>query len=514
MEAQAESTFVGATAGRAELRRHLQRFDLVLLAVVAGLAAASVVVVVLGVQFSTAGLDLVINTVTAVAGAAAAALAWTRYKTESDLAGAYESAAFVVLFGTRALLVVLALTGLQGSLGLSIDSPHQWPIYAWTVARFATAALLVVAATIEVHPRARLATRTGAAAAALAILAVAFLFIVLPAFEGALSGVVVTSIISVPGSAPRGVAAMVPAAVIVQAVVAGIYLWGASLYRRLYRERGRRYTAFLSLALLIAAFSQLHWAILPGIYAPVVTADDVLRAGMSIVLLIGIEEQSREDLGRIRAANAELEVRRTAEIERGAREAAIARDIHDGIAQELWLVKLKLSRLATAPDAGPEAAALTDESVVAVDRALEQARAAVATIRASGGTSPLSETLAETTAEFAEQSGIRVEVSGELPEAPPRVAAEIVRIVQEALTNVHKHADATVVRITVAEEEHDTVLTIADNGRGFAPGQASGTGYGIRGMRERAALIGGELTINSRPQGGSRVVLIVPRDEP
>lgn len=510
MGVEAEISGAAGVAPKPTLGRELQRFDLVLLLVVAGLAAGSAAVVVLGVHFSTAGLDLVVNTVTAVAAAAAAALAWTRYKAESDLAGAYESAAFFVLFATRGLLVLLALAGVQGNLGLTIDHAQQWPIYGWTASRLATAVLLLLAATIELHPRARLASRSGTVAVAVPVLAVALILVALPALEELLPRVVATSVIADPGSAPRGVAAMVPGAVLLQTIIAGIYLWGASLYRRLYRERGRRYTAYLALALLIAAFSQLHWAILPGIYAPVVTADDLLRAGMSIVLLIGIQEQSREDLRRIRAANAELELRRTAEVEQGAREAAIARDIHDGIAQELWLVKLKLSRLALAPDVGQEAAALTGESVVAVDRALEQARAAVTAIRATGATAPLAETLAQTVADFAEQSGIRAGVSGELPEVSARLAAEIVRIVQEALANVQKHADATVVRVLVRTDDASVELTVADNGRGFAVGQASGTGYGIRGMRERAALIGGELAIVSRPQDGTRVVIRWP----
>ena len=112
-------------------------------------------------------------------------------------------------------------------------------------------------------------------------------------------------------------------------------------------------------------------------------------------------------------------------------------------------------------------------------------------------------------AEFAEKSGIRAEVSGEIPDVSPRVASEIIRIVGEALANVLKHADATVVRVSVRSEDGVTEFSVADNGKGYATAQARGTGYGVRGMRERAALIGGDIDIVSKPQDGTRVVLRV-----
>jgi signal transduction histidine kinase len=102
-------------------------------------------------------------------------------------------------------------------------------------------------------------------------------------------------------------------------------------------------------------------------------------------------------------------------------------------------------------------------------------------------------------------------VTGELPPLPPPVRSEILLIVQEALANVRKHADATVVRVTVTSDGPTAVLTVADNGRGFATGEATGTGFGIRGMRERAALVGAELEIISRPRDGTRVVVRLPR---
>ena len=499
-----------APRGRSGALIELRRLDFVLLVAVGGLAALTLAAVWLPVAVGTEQLDLVLNTITAIAAAGAAALAWARYRAERHQSAVYESSAFLVLFLSRAYLVVVALLVLQPALGLNVENAAQWPAYGWTAARLGSALLLVRAAMVELRPDRQRSARRLVGLLLVPSVAIMVVLLALPLAEPVLPAIVLTNLLPDPSAPtpPRPVmAAMVPIAMFAQAIIAGLYLWAASLYRRLFRTRGRRYAAYLSLAMVIAAFSQVHFAIMPGIYAPAVTMDDALRAAMSIVLLFGIQAQANEDLDRLRLANSELEEHRTIEAERAAAEAATAREIHDGIAQELWLAKLKLSGLAGAPDLGRKSRPLAEESVIAVDRALEHARNAVSDIRSRTSAAPLGDSLAELAADFGERSGIKAEVIGEAPELSPRSVAEVVRIVREALANVHKHADATVVRILIRSDGDITELTVADNGRGFATGQASGTGYGIRGMRERAELIGGDITIQSRPQDGTRVVL-------
>lgn len=82
-------------------------------------------------------------------------------------------------------------------------------------------------------------------------------------------------------------------------------------------------------------------------------------------------------------------------------------------------------------------------------------------------------------------------------------------MVQEALTNGVKHADATVVTIAIAEEAGRIELRVADDGRGFDP-EAPSEGFGLLGMRERAALVGGELTVASRLGGGTAIRTQLP----
>ena len=79
---------------------------------------------------------------------------------------------------------------------------------------------------------------------------------------------------------------------------------------------------------------------------------------------------------------------------------------------------------------------------------------------------------------------------------------------QEALTNVHKHADATVVRVSVASGD-DLRILVVDNGRGFRPDAVDG-GFGLDSMRQRADLIGATLSISSQPRDGSRVEVVLP----
>lgn len=86
------------------------------------------------------------------------------------------------------------------------------------------------------------------------------------------------------------------------------------------------------------------------------------------------------------------------------------------------------------------------------------------------------------------------------------------RILQEALTNVVRHAGASRVNISLGQDERAILLTVSDNGHGFTPSAMgrSNPALGLLGMRERAAAVGGELTIESRIDQGTFIVLRVP----
>ncbi len=117
--------------------------------------------------------------------------------------------------------------------------------------------------------------------------------------------------------------------------------------------------------------------------------------------------------------------------------------------------------------------------------------------------------------EFESSSGLTVERSiatGE--ELSPEVQAQMIRILQEALSNIRKHAHAQRVWVSLHEWEGDLILEVGDDGQGFDPSEMPELSrYGLRGMRERAEFIGADLQVTSHPRQGTVVRLRLPRYE-
>jgi len=105
---------------------------------------------------------------------------------------------------------------------------------------------------------------------------------------------------------------------------------------------------------------------------------------------------------------------------------------------------------------------------------------------------------------------VRTEVQGTPRPLPVAVDLAAFRIVQEALTNVTRHAAGATATVRVAYGERDLTVQVDDDGAGVAAGSASGGGNGIPGMRERAVTLGGELEAGRGPGGGFRVLARLP----
>jgi two-component system sensor histidine kinase UhpB len=124
--------------------------------------------------------------------------------------------------------------------------------------------------------------------------------------------------------------------------------------------------------------------------------------------------------------------------------------------------------------------------------------------------------LTELSRKFSDQSGIRVDrrFAEALPPLSDEAEIAVYRVAQESLTNVARHADATQVEMTLEPGVGSVVLCVADDGRGLPGGAASPNGQtGLRGMRERAILVGGALAIKRSHTGGVEVRLEVPAGE-
>jgi two-component system, NarL family, sensor histidine kinase UhpB len=229
--------------------------------------------------------------------------------------------------------------------------------------------------------------------------------------------------------------------------------------------------------------------------------DEIDRLASSFDALLHRIEEERRRSGQL-AMRAQEEERRR-----------LARDLHDEVNQALTAILLRLEALAqeTTPEHRPEVAELKRLVNQAMDELLNLARQLRPSALDDHGLVPAVETQLK---RFSARTGIevRLDTQGEPDTLPEVVQTAIYRVAQEALTNVTRHAGATVVQLELEEGPAGAELRVRDDGGGFEPGvaQADNGGLGLVGMAERARLVGGELDVRSAPGGGTTVTLRVP----
>jgi signal transduction histidine kinase len=190
----------------------------------------------------------------------------------------------------------------------------------------------------------------------------------------------------------------------------------------------------------------------------------------------------------------------------------LARELHDETGQALTSILLGLKRVEDAKSA-PEASAAVGELRELVGTTLQDVRRLAVELRPKAlddfGLVSALERLVET---FHEQTGIQVDLEPRLGEErlSPDVETALYRITQEALTNVVKHAQANRVSIVLTRRMGSISAVIEDDGRGFGEGEAGENGLGLLGMRERIALVGGRLSVESSPGAGTTLSIEVP----
>ena len=458
-------------------------------------------------------LDQVLETVTMVVALSVAALCWIRYGQRHETVALYQTAAFLVLGIANSTMVVLAVTGLDDRVGITLSALGQAPLYVFLLARLLAAGLLVTGCLAGRRtPVTRHAARVLVGSCVAGLLVVALL--ALP--DGALPAL--GSITTRAGSS-SGLGAdflsLTPLGIALTLAGAAVFAWAAILSRELYRRDGAVGDAYLSVGLVFATFAQVAFVRDPSLYRGLVSSGDVMRLAFDLLLLVGIQAQAHSTLVELQMANRDLARLRTVEVEQAgqAERIRLSRELHDGLAQDLWLAKLKAGRLASLEGLTPEAVQLTDELDSAIEAGLVEAQQAVAALRMTGmPSSPLRVMLSQTIDEFADRFGLRAELHcpSDLPRVSARTQVEALRIAQEALTNVRRHADATMVRVTVSIDDGQLVVAVADNGRGFDPAAVGNSAFGLTSMRERAALIGGWLHLVSAPAHGTVVRLVAP----
>jgi len=193
-----------------------------------------------------------------------------------------------------------------------------------------------------------------------------------------------------------------------------------------------------------------------------------------------------------------------------------ARELHDDTLQGLAAIRISLAtalqnrgerREALIESAAEEAMAQLEGQINELNRLINDLRpAALERLGLSGALQALAE-------ETAARSGIEVEVTIEIDDAPGGDEERLVyRLVQEALTNVAKHASASRVEVNAREEDCKIEIAIRDDGEGFDPTSSTG-GRGLLGMRERIELLGGKIEVTSTPGEGTQIAATVPLSE-
>jgi signal transduction histidine kinase len=211
------------------------------------------------------------------------------------------------------------------------------------------------------------------------------------------------------------------------------------------------------------------------------------------------ERVARDSLRRV-VAGQELERRR------------LARELHDETGQALTSILLGLKAVEESKDAEAleEASRNLRELVVAT---LQDVRRLAVELRPKAlddfGLVPALERLVQT---FTEGTGIEVQLESRLGEErlPGEIETTLYRLIQEALTNVVKHAHARTVSILLVRRGGKVTGIVEDDGRGFDPAEARADGLGLVGMRERAGLVGGRLTVEASAGAGTTIAVEVP----
>lgn len=280
----------------------------------------------------------------------------------------------------------------------------------------------------------------------------------------------------------------------------------------------------LFLVLLIARLSSLPVLPLPrlgrGIERPLIGLFAFNSALLLILVLILVlllvnalltERQRRDELA---AAHAQLrryalQVEQLAMVQERNR---IGREIHDSLGHALTALNLQLEGALKLWQTHPNRSySFLQTAKTLGSEALQAVRQAVAATRSDPlQGKPLPEAIASLVQEFQRTTQIQPLCQIQLETSLPLdLSTALYRIIQEALTNICKHAQATQMQIQLQEQPTQLILTIQDNGRGFEPEQ-NPTGFGLQGMRERAMALGGQVDLESRFDQGCRITVWLP----
>jgi signal transduction histidine kinase len=266
-------------------------------------------------------------------------------------------------------------------------------------------------------------------------------------------------------------------------------------FARRARRRSDALTRWLAIAATFGAFARLNYFVFPSLYSEYFYAGDILRLCFVLALFTGGVSELRRTRHVLATAAAQEERQR------------LARDVHDGVAQDLAYIVQQGRRLMTEPGAPAGLQPL----VAAAQRSLDESRHVVGSL-ARPGDEPLAAALASTARETAGREGGRVDLRLEDEVTVPAATQEaLLRVVRESIINARRHGRARTVIVELTAQPH-LHLAVIDDGEGFdVDGASAAPGrFGLTSMAGRVRAIGGVLSIDSEPGRGTRVEVTLP----
>lgn len=282
--------------------------------------------------------------------------------------------------------------------------------------------------------------------------------------------------------------------VVTQLVIGALFAIAAiGATKRAERQRDEL-LLWLGAGSAVAAVARVNYFVFPSLYSEWVYTGDALRLSFYILLLVG----AAREIGVYQRAYAEARVLQE--------RRRIARDLHDGLAQELAFIVATTRELR----AGRWNGVRFEQLASAAERGLDESRRAVAQL-ALQSDEPFDVALVQTVEDVAQRLGARVLVEADpAPSLAVERQEELLRIVREAVTNAVRHGSASEVQVRFTNG-NGVRLSIEDDGCGFDPRAVRDSeGFGLTSMRERAKAIGGTFRVASTPSVGTQVEVIVP----
>jgi signal transduction histidine kinase len=242
----------------------------------------------------------------------------------------------------------------------------------------------------------------------------------------------------------------------------------------------------------------------------------VLVAGLSTTWILRLEKKA--ELNQQRAVEAEKELRRLSQQLVKAQEderRSLSRELHDEVGQQITALRVEIANLGRIPVEERETfSSHLKEAKGLAEQTMKTVRDLAMGLRPSilddFGLGPAIEWQAR---EFSRRTGVpaHVEVNGSLNGLTESDRTSLFRIVQEALTNITKHASASEIRISLTAGDQGVMLRVEDNGKGMDPQDARGRGLGLVGIEERAREMGAGFALQTQPGQGTALEISIPR---